>query len=182
MHIDCCNAQVIVTAISSSIIDRAGRRALLIYGAILMAIPCALLYLSYLSAPPVVPVASAAAHSASNNVALAAAANKSLVRVNRAAAAAAVDSVIKSGIGSAGTSSLLRSSPLTAAAVAPVAAAAVESGGGLLAHPLLPIAALTLYMVGFSIGWGPVPMLLMSELLPSRYRNLGSSMAVVCLS
>ena len=165
MHID-CDAQVIVTAISSSIIDRAGRRALLIYGAILMAIPCALLYLSYLSAPPGVPAASAAANSASSNVALAAATNKSLVLVKRAAVA--VDSVMS------------RSSALSAAAAAPVAA--VETGGGLLAHPLLPIAALTLYMVGFSIGWGPVPMLLMSELLPSRYRNLGSSMAVVCLS
>ena len=171
-----------MTAISSTIIDRAGRRALLIYGAILMAIPCALLYMSYLSAPPVVAAASAAANSVPKNVvnqaALAAAANKSLVRVKRAAAAA-VDSALKGGIGGAGGSILSRSGALTAAAPA---VAAVETGGGLLAHPLLPIAALTIYMVGFSIGWGPVPMLLMSELLPSRYRNLGSSMAVVRLS
>ena len=42
----------------------------------------------------------------------------------------------------------------------------------------LPVLWLLLYMVGFGLGWGPVPILLMSELLPARYRNQGSAIVI----
>jgi len=37
------------------------------------------------------------------------------------------------------------------------------------------------YVVAFSLGWGPVPMLLMSEVLPARARGTASGVAtLVC--
>ena len=35
----------------------------------------------------------------------------------------------------------------------------------------LPLATLTIFMIGYSIGFATLPFLLMGELLPSKYRN-----------
>ena len=43
---------------------------------------------------------------------------------------------------------------------------------------LVPIACLNLYIVGFSIGWGPIPMLVMSEIFPTRCRGIA---AMICM-
>ena len=37
--------------------------------------------------------------------------------------------------------------------------------------------SLSLYIAGFSGGWGPAPWVIMSEILPNRARGLGSSIA-----
>lgn len=44
---------------------------------------------------------------------------------------------------------------------------------------MLPVASLILYIVGFSLGWGPIPMLIMSEIFPSRARGAASGIAVL---
>ena len=41
------------------------------------------------------------------------------------------------------------------------------------------IICLVVYIIGFSLGWGPIPMLLMSEIFPSRARGTASSIAVL---
>ncbi|XP_041368856.1 solute carrier family 2, facilitated glucose transporter member 8-like [Gigantopelta aegis] len=41
-----------------------------------------------------------------------------------------------------------------------------------------PVICLTFYMIGFSLGWGPIPMLLMSEIFPSRARGAASAIAM----
>lgn len=41
----------------------------------------------------------------------------------------------------------------------------------------LAIVSLILFNASFSIGWGPVPWVLLGEMLPLRVRGLGSSMA-----
>lgn len=40
---------------------------------------------------------------------------------------------------------------------------------------LVPLLALMIYVVSFSLGWGPIPWLLMGELLPTRTRGLTAS-------
>ncbi|BFZ01827.1 hypothetical protein BsWGS_04866 [Bradybaena similaris] len=42
-----------------------------------------------------------------------------------------------------------------------------------------PVMCLTVYILGFSIGWGPVPMLLMSELIPTRCKGIAGSAAAI---
>lgn len=41
----------------------------------------------------------------------------------------------------------------------------------------LAIASVVVFIIGFSLGWGPVPFSAMSELLPAQARTLGGSMA-----
>ena len=41
----------------------------------------------------------------------------------------------------------------------------------------LPLATLTLFMIGYSIGFATLPFLLMGELLPAKYRNSLGGMA-----
>ena len=55
-----------------------------------------------------------------------------------------------------------------------VADAATTDGLGWLA-----LVSLIGYVVAFSLGWGPVPMLLMSEVLPARARGTASGVATV---
>jgi len=43
----------------------------------------------------------------------------------------------------------------------------------------LALASLIGYIVAFSLGWGPVPMLFMSEVLPSRARGTASGVATL---
>ncbi|OQR75080.1 facilitated trehalose transporter Tret1-like [Tropilaelaps mercedesae] len=47
-----------------------------------------------------------------------------------------------------------------------------------LGHRLsfLPVTALSLYVAGFSVGYGPIPWLMMSELLPVRVRGFGTGL------
>jgi len=55
-----------------------------------------------------------------------------------------------------------------------VADAATTDGLGWLA-----LVSLIGYVVAFSLGWGPVPMLLMSEVLPARARGTASGVATL---
>lgn len=41
----------------------------------------------------------------------------------------------------------------------------------------LAIFSLVLFNAAFSVGWGPVPWVLLGEMLPMRVRGLGSAMA-----
>jgi facilitated trehalose transporter len=41
----------------------------------------------------------------------------------------------------------------------------------------LPLVALVIFMVGYSIGFASVPYVLMGEMLPARYRNILSAAA-----
>lgn len=41
----------------------------------------------------------------------------------------------------------------------------------------LPLACLVIYVLGFSLGFGPVPWLMLGEILPSRIRGTAASMA-----
>ena len=43
----------------------------------------------------------------------------------------------------------------------------------------LPVVCLVLYIIGFSLGWGPIPMLIMSEIFPSRVRGAASGIAIL---
>ncbi|XP_052251802.1 solute carrier family 2, facilitated glucose transporter member 8-like isoform X2 [Dreissena polymorpha] len=42
----------------------------------------------------------------------------------------------------------------------------------------LAVICLVLYIIGFSLGWGPIPMLIMSEIFPSRVRGAASAIAI----
>ncbi len=41
----------------------------------------------------------------------------------------------------------------------------------------LSLISLIVYIIGFSIGWGPIPWLLMSEIFPSKARGAASAIA-----
>ena len=43
----------------------------------------------------------------------------------------------------------------------------------------LSLTSMAVYIAAFSIGWGPVPWILMSEILPVRVKGLGSGLSVV---
>ncbi|XP_064602596.1 solute carrier family 2, facilitated glucose transporter member 8-like [Liolophura sinensis] len=42
----------------------------------------------------------------------------------------------------------------------------------------LPIASLIIYMIGFSFGWGPIPMVLTSEIFPSQARGTACGISI----
>ncbi|KAL8560335.1 hypothetical protein ACOMHN_006066 [Nucella lapillus] len=42
----------------------------------------------------------------------------------------------------------------------------------------LPVACLTCYIIGFSLGWGPIPGLLMSELFPAQGKGTAGAISV----
>uniref|UniRef100_A0A0B6ZZX0 Major facilitator superfamily (MFS) profile domain-containing protein n=1 Tax=Arion vulgaris TaxID=1028688 RepID=A0A0B6ZZX0_9EUPU len=42
-----------------------------------------------------------------------------------------------------------------------------------------PVMCLTIFIMGFSLGWGPVPMLLMSEIIPTRCKGIAGSIAII---
>ena len=44
----------------------------------------------------------------------------------------------------------------------------------------IPVVCLTCYIIGFSLGWGPVPMLVMSEIFPARGRGMAAAVAILC--
>lgn len=44
---------------------------------------------------------------------------------------------------------------------------------------MLPIASAVLFMIGFSIGYGPVPWMIMAELFPSEIKGIASGLAVL---
>ncbi|KAK3585501.1 hypothetical protein CHS0354_003354 [Potamilus streckersoni] len=44
----------------------------------------------------------------------------------------------------------------------------------------LAVGSLILYIIGFSLGWGPIPMLIMSEIFPARARGAASGIAIFC--
>lgn len=41
----------------------------------------------------------------------------------------------------------------------------------------LPLASFVIYVVGFSLGFGPIPWLMMGEILPARIRGSAASVA-----
>ena len=129
--------------------DRCGRRRLLLLGALLMAVPCLLLSFSLPKAPPTV-----AEHLQS-------------VWARSTPAAMQMAAGINQSRGNIAGSEISRNALLNASA-------AVSDGPA----SLYPVFLLLVYIVGFGIGWGPIPMLLMSELLPTRYRNLGSGLVI----
>lgn len=47
---------------------------------------------------------------------------------------------------------------------------------GLVTH--LPMLSLVIYIAGFSLGWGPIPMLVMSEIFPAKARGTASGIAI----
>ena len=42
----------------------------------------------------------------------------------------------------------------------------------------LPVGCLTCFIIGFSLGWGPIPMLIMSEIFPARGRGTAGAIAI----
>ena len=56
---------------------------------------------------------------------------------------------------------------------------AVSTGTSPASLSWLAILSLVLYIIGFSLGWGPVPMLVMSEIFPARARGAASGIAVL---
>ncbi|CAG5126837.1 unnamed protein product [Candidula unifasciata] len=57
----------------------------------------------------------------------------------------------------------------------------LSAGGyfGSFLNTWVPVACLTIYILGFSLGWGPIPMLLMSELIPTQCKGIAGSAASV---
>lgn len=43
----------------------------------------------------------------------------------------------------------------------------------------MPVVCLTSYIIGFSLGWGPVPMLIMSEIIPSSCKGAAGTVALI---
>lgn len=54
----------------------------------------------------------------------------------------------------------------------------IESGTSQSDLGALAVVCLVVYILGFSLGWGPIPMLIMSEIFPSRARGAASGIAV----
>lgn len=52
-----------------------------------------------------------------------------------------------------------------------------EAGINVDAFGWLPLASLVLYVLGFSIGFGPIPWLMLGEILPSKIRGTAASLA-----
>ena len=75
----------------------------------------------------------------------------------------------------AGRRTLLLTSP---AGLAPAAGAMALFFAAHL-PPLVALAALVLYIAAFAVGLGPIPWLLMAEILPVRARGVASSVATL---
>ncbi|XP_052773540.1 solute carrier family 2, facilitated glucose transporter member 8-like [Mya arenaria] len=54
----------------------------------------------------------------------------------------------------------------------------VNTGSSASSMGMLAVTSLVLYIIGFSLGWGPIPMLIMSEIFPSRVRGAASAIAI----
>jgi MFS transporter, SP family, galactose:H+ symporter len=54
--------------------------------------------------------------------------------------------------------------------------------GSLALPPWIGVLAIMLFIVGFAIGWGPVPFLISSEVFPIRYRGLGMTVSALIMS
>ncbi|XP_038208433.1 facilitated trehalose transporter Tret1-like [Zerene cesonia] len=52
-----------------------------------------------------------------------------------------------------------------------------DVGTDVSAYGWLPLACLVIYVLGFSIGFGPIPWLMLGEILPSKIRGSAASMA-----
>lgn len=52
-----------------------------------------------------------------------------------------------------------------------------DSGVDVTAYGWLPLACLVIYVLGFSIGFGPIPWLMLGEILPSKIRGTAASLA-----
>ena len=79
---------------------------------------------------------------------------------------------------------LLPSSIASIGLAASLAGMALAAGAMALffaAHlpPLVALAALVLYIAAFAVGLGPIPWLLMAEILPARARGVASSVATL---
>ncbi|KAK3094967.1 hypothetical protein FSP39_008433 [Pinctada imbricata] len=55
---------------------------------------------------------------------------------------------------------------------------AVKNGTSSASISWLAILSLIMYIIGFSLGWGPIPMLVMSEIFPARARGAASGIAI----
>lgn len=54
----------------------------------------------------------------------------------------------------------------------------VNNGSSPASMGALAVTSLVMYIIGFSLGWGPIPMLIMSEIFPSRVRGAASAIAI----
>ncbi|KAJ8735514.1 hypothetical protein PYW07_007134 [Mythimna separata] len=52
-----------------------------------------------------------------------------------------------------------------------------DTGVDVTAYGWLPLACLVIYVLGFSIGFGPIPWLMLGEILPSKIRGTAASLA-----
>ncbi|XP_015587165.1 facilitated trehalose transporter Tret1 isoform X2 [Cephus cinctus] len=50
-----------------------------------------------------------------------------------------------------------------------------ESGAHVASYGWLPLASLVIYVIGFSLGFGPIPWLMMGEILPAKIRGSAAS-------
>lgn len=53
----------------------------------------------------------------------------------------------------------------------------MKASSGTSQNGQLAIVCLVVYIIGFSLGWGPIPMLIMAEIFPSRVRGTAGSIA-----
>lgn len=54
---------------------------------------------------------------------------------------------------------------------------AKESGSDVTSVSWLPLASLVIYVLSFSLGFGPIPWLMMGEILPAKIRGTAASVA-----
>lgn len=52
-----------------------------------------------------------------------------------------------------------------------------ESGGDVSTIGWLPLSCLVIYVLSFSLGFGPIPWLMMGEILPAKIRGTAASVA-----
>jgi MFS transporter, SP family, galactose:H+ symporter len=72
---------------------------------------------------------------------------------------------------------------LLATAIPMVCALVILAGVGTMAlPPFIGVFAIMLFIVGFAVGWGPVPFLVSSEVFPIRYRGLGMTASALIMS
>lgn len=47
-----------------------------------------------------------------------------------------------------------------------------NNGGDVSQYGWLPLASFVVFIVGFAVGFGPIPWLMMGEILPGNYRTI----------